>query len=59
MIRTFLRRLFSGRGASLLAVGSRVPEFRVKDHRGEPVASSDLAGKRYVLWFYPKAATPG
>lgn len=59
MIRTFLRRLFSGSSAGLLPRGGQTPSFRVRDHLGELVDSADLTGKRYVLWFYPKAATPG
>ncbi len=43
----------------MLAVGSKAPEFRVKDHDGREVALSDFAGKTVVLWFFPKADTPG
>ncbi len=43
----------------MLAVGSKAPAFRVKDHHGRDVALSDFAGQRVVLWFYPKADTPG
>jgi peroxiredoxin len=43
----------------LLAVGSPAPEFEVEDHLGAKVRLRDLRGKRVVLWFYPKAATPG
>lgn len=59
MFRTFLRRLFSGRGATLPATGGKAPAFSLLDHRGERVSSADLLGTRYVLWFYPKADTPG
>ena len=58
MLRTFLRRLFSGDGG-LLPAGTPAPEFRLSDQNGDVVSSRDLAGERYVLWFYPKAATPG
>ena len=59
MLKTFLKRLFAGRSAPLLKPGTPAPAFRVLDHEGGTVASEDLAGTRYVLWFYPKAATPG
>jgi peroxiredoxin Q/BCP len=39
--------------------GSKAPAFELPDHEGKPVSSKDLAGKAYVLWFYPKADTPG
>ena len=59
MIRTFLRRLLKGGSKSMLKVGDTAPAFEVQDHDGNPVRSEDLAGKRAVLWFYPKADTPG
>ena len=43
----------------LLAVGSRAPEFEATDQRGRRVRLADFAGRTIVLWFYPKAATPG
>jgi thioredoxin-dependent peroxiredoxin len=44
---------------SLLAVGDRAPAFRAKDQNGDPVSLSDFAGRRVVLYFYPKDDTPG
>jgi peroxiredoxin len=35
------------------------PDFEVLDHRGMTVRLKDFKGKRVVLWFYPKADTPG
>jgi len=43
----------------MLAVGSKAPAFSVKDHNGRDVHLSDFAGRRVVLWFFPKADTPG
>jgi thioredoxin-dependent peroxiredoxin len=43
----------------MLAVGDKAPLFRVKDHEGREVALEDLHGRTVVLWFYPKADTPG
>ena len=43
----------------MLQVGSEAPDFHVKDHRGRDVRLGDFAGKTVVLWFYPKADTPG
>ena len=59
MLGTILRRLFSRGGAKLPATGVPAPAFSLLDHHGERVSSTDLVGKRYVLWFYPKADTPG
>ena len=43
----------------MLSVGSKAPAFSVKDHDGRDVSLSDFAGRRVVLWFFPKADTPG
>jgi peroxiredoxin Q/BCP len=43
----------------MLNVGDQAPDFEVRDHNGNTVRLSDLRGKRVVLWFYPKADTPG
>jgi thioredoxin-dependent peroxiredoxin len=34
-------------------------QFDLPNQDGERVSSDDLAGKRYVMFFYPKAMTPG
>ena len=39
--------------------GAKAPRFRLKDQSGSPVAAKDLEGQAYVLFFYPKASTPG
>jgi len=39
--------------------GSDAPTFELPDQDGKPFGSKDLVGKAYVLWFYPKADTPG
>jgi peroxiredoxin Q/BCP len=44
---------------SMLAVGAPAPAFTVRDDHGREVRLSDLKGRRVVLWFYPKADTPG
>lgn len=42
-----------------LSVGEKAPTFSVQDQDGEIVSSADYAGKPYVIYFYPKASTPG
>ena len=41
------------------AVGSQAPDFTLPDGDGKPVTFSDARGKWIVLYFYPKANTPG
>ena len=42
-----------------LKVGDKVPAFSVKDDRGNSQSLSDYSGKKLVVFFYPKANTPG
>ncbi len=43
----------------MLNVGDKAPEFRLKADDGSEVALSDFRGKRVILYFFPKANTPG
>jgi peroxiredoxin Q/BCP len=43
----------------VLEAGKQAPDFKLKDQNGDTVALSDYAGKTVVLYFYPKADTPG
>jgi thioredoxin-dependent peroxiredoxin len=45
--------------AGLLAVGTPAPNFKVQTDKDVTVTLNDFAGKTVVLWFYPKADTPG
>src|SRR5437868_8591244 len=42
-----------------LAPGDPAPDFTLPDQDGNPVTLSQLRGKTVVLYFYPKADTPG
>ncbi len=43
----------------MLNVGERAPDFSVPSDSGAPVSSEDFRGKTLVLYFFPKADTPG
>ena len=43
----------------MLSPGDTAPEFTIPDQHGEPVTLSALSGETVVLYFYPKADTPG
>lgn len=45
--------------SSPIGVGSDAPSFKLEASDGSTVDSSQLKGKTYVLYFYPKADTPG
>src|SRR5687768_17120740 len=48
-----------GSEGSMVEVGSPAPEFSLPDGEGNLVTLSALRGKKVVLYFYPKDATPG
>ena len=43
----------------LIEVGAKAPEFTLPRDGGSPVSLADFAGTPVVLFFYPKASTPG
>ena len=43
----------------MLEPGQRAPDFSLPDQDGHPVSLADLAGGTVVVYFYPKADTPG
>ncbi|MUH34498.1 thioredoxin-dependent thiol peroxidase [Zobellia amurskyensis] len=42
-----------------LQVGDKVPDFSAKDQDGNTIKLSDFKDKKLVVFFYPKASTPG
>lgn len=42
-----------------LKIGDKVPAFSVSDDRGNIQSLKDYAGKKLIVFFYPKANTPG
>jgi hypothetical protein len=46
-------------GAMALEEGKKAPEFTLPDEDGNDVRLSDFKGKPVVVFFYPKADTPG
>jgi peroxiredoxin Q/BCP len=43
----------------MIDTGAPAPDFELPDQDGKPVTLSGLRGRRVVLYFYPKADTPG
>ncbi len=42
-----------------LLPGTKAPEFTLRDAQGRETALADYRGKNVIVYFYPKAATPG
>ena len=43
----------------MLKVGDKVPDFKGVDQDENPISYQDFVGKKLVVFFYPKASTPG
>jgi peroxiredoxin Q/BCP len=43
----------------MLKIGDQAPDFTLTSDEGKPVFLKDFKGKRVLLYFYPKASTPG
>jgi thioredoxin-dependent peroxiredoxin len=43
----------------MLKPGDKAPDFTARDHTGKLFRLKDFLGKTLVMWFYPKADTPG
>ena len=43
----------------MLNISDRAPDFTLNDKDGKAISLSDFAGKKVVLYFYPKDNTPG
>jgi peroxiredoxin Q/BCP len=46
-------------GGDMLKPGDAFPAWQLVDHTGATISSQQLAGTRYLLWYYPKAMTSG
>ena len=43
----------------MLQIGTKAPYFEGNDENGNKISLTDFAGKKLVLYFYPKDSTPG
>ncbi|MBT5430528.1 MAG: redoxin domain-containing protein [Rhodospirillaceae bacterium] len=43
----------------MIAVGEKAPSFSFTNQDGESVVLSDFSNKFVLMWWYPKADTPG
>ena len=43
----------------MLNVGDKAPNFTLPSDSGEKMSLKDFAGKKLVIYFFPKADTPG
>ncbi len=43
----------------MLEIGTQAPTFSLPDANENTVSLQDYRGQKFVLWFFPKAGTPG
>jgi|TARA_B100000767_G_C19766811_1_gene537957 peroxiredoxin Q/BCP len=43
----------------MLEIGEKAPDFTLENQDGNSVSLTDFLGKKVLVWFYPKASTPG
>ena len=43
----------------MLLEGDKAPDFTLDGQDGNPVSLSDFQGQKVLIWFYPRASTPG
>jgi peroxiredoxin len=54
-----LRYKFERNGELRMQVNDKAPEFTLPDENGNPVSLKQFRGQSVVLFFFPKADTPG
>lgn len=59
MAMAFVGLTGSALAAGMLKAGDVFPAWKLTDQAGKEVSSADLAGTTYLLWFFPKALSPG
>ena len=42
-----------------LKIGEKAPKFKILNYNREYISLNDLKGNKFLLWFFPKANTPG
>ena len=43
----------------IVKAGDKAPDFKMNDQDGNVISSEDFKGKKWIIFFYPKANTPG
>jgi len=43
----------------MLDIGTKAPNFTLPDANGDQVSLTQFNGHKIILWFFPKASTPG
>ena len=59
IVAHLVRQTVTGKRGKVLPEGSPAPDFSVKDESGAAHTLGQYRGKKIILWFFPRASTPG
>ena len=59
LVKLFIQTLRRKEKPPMLKSGDPAPDFTVQTHEGTTLSLASCQGKKVLLWFYPKADTPG
>ncbi|MCI0417192.1 redoxin domain-containing protein [bacterium] len=58
-VRQMVQQSVTGNKGHVLPEGSPAPEFDMTDESGNRHSLRQYRGKKVILWFFPRASTPG
>jgi peroxiredoxin len=58
-MRQMAQQTITGNKGHVLAEGTPAPDFDVPDESGQRHSLGQYRGKKLILWFFPRASTPG
>lgn len=58
-VRQMVQQTVTGNKGQVLAEGTIAPDFDIPDESGKRHTLKEYRGKKVILWFFPRASTPG
>lgn len=58
-VRQIVRQTVTGNRGHVLPEGTAAPDFDVPDESGQRHTLKQYRGNKVILWFFPRASTPG
>jgi peroxiredoxin len=58
-LKQMLKQSVTGKKGNILEEGTKAPEFEIYDESGKKHTLNQYKGRKVVLWFFPRASTPG
>ena len=58
-VRQMVQQTVTGNKGLVLAEGTTAPDFDIQDESGQRHTLKQYRGKKLIVWFFPRASTPG